>query len=66
MVSPTGKEKGKHSMKRRKKKNKQCPGDLGESHRAQSRPFKGSGNDYLTCETILRGALPLLMSHLIN
>ena len=65
LVSPTGEEKEKQSMKRRKKKNKQCQGDLVDQ-RPQSRPFKGSGNDYLTCETILQGALPLLLSHLIN
>ena len=38
--------------------------------RPQSRPFKGSGNVSLTCETILQGDLPLLLSllqgHLIN
>ena len=31
LVSPTGEEKEKQSMKRRKKKNKQCPGDLAEA-----------------------------------
>ena len=67
LVSPTGEEKEKQSMKRKKKKkNKQCQGDLAEARGLKSRPFKGSGNDYLTCETILQGALPLLLSHLIN
>ena len=31
LVSPTGEEKEKHSMKRKKKKNKQCQGDLAEA-----------------------------------
>ena len=31
LVSPTGEEKEKQSMKRRKKKNKQCQGDLAEA-----------------------------------
>ena len=66
LVSPTGEEKEKQSMKRKKKKNKQCQGDLAEARGHKSRPFKGSGNDYLTCETILQGALPLLLSHLVN
>ena len=66
LVSPTSEEKEKRSMKRKKKKNKQCQGDLAEARDLKSRPFKGSGNDYLTCETILQGALPLLLSHLIN
>ena len=66
LVSPTGEEKEKHSMKRKKKKNKQCQGELAEARGLKSRPFKGSDNDYLTCETVLQGALPLLLSHLIN
>ena len=66
LVSATGEEKEKQSMKRKKKKNKQCHGDLAEARGLKSRPFMGSGNDYLTCETILQGALPLLLSHLIN
>ena len=70
LVSPTGEEKEKQSMKRKKKKNKKCQGDVPRwscwSQRPQSRPFRGSDNDYLTCETILQGALPLLLSHLIN
>ena len=45
--------------------DQQCQGDL-----LKPRPFKGSGNVSLTCETILQGALPLLFSllqgHLIN
>ena len=64
LVSPTGEEKEKQSMKR--KKNKQCQGDLAEARGLKSRPFKGSGNNYLTCEMILQGALPLLLFHLIN
>jgi len=31
LVSPTSEEKEKHSMKRTKKKNKQCQGDLAEA-----------------------------------
>ena len=66
LVSPTGEEKEKQSMKRKKKKNKQCQGNLAKARGLKSRPFKGSGNDYLTCETILHRALPILLSHLIN
>ena len=51
--------------KKKKKKKKQCQGDLAEARGLKSRPFKGSGNDYLTCETILQGSLPLLLSHLL-
>ena len=66
LVSPTGEENEKQSMKRKKKKNKQCQGNLAEARGLKSRPFTGSGNDYLTCEMILQVALPLLLSHLIN
>ena len=68
LVSPTSKENEKQSMKRKKKKkkNKQCQGDLAEARGLKSRPFKGSGNDYLTCEMILQGPHPLMLSHLIN
>ena len=31
LVSPTGEENEKQSMKRKKKKNKQCQGDLAEA-----------------------------------
>ena len=31
LVSPTGEEKENQSMKRRRKKNKQCQGDLAEA-----------------------------------
>ena len=31
LVSPTSEEKVKQSMKRKKKKNKQCQGDLAEA-----------------------------------
>ena len=31
LVSPTGEEKEEHSMKRKKKKNKQCQGDIAEA-----------------------------------
>ena len=31
LVSPTGEENEKQSMKRRKKKSKQCQGDLAEA-----------------------------------
>ena len=58
LVSQTGEEKEKQSMKS-KKKNKQCQVILLKPRR-QSRTFKGSGNVYFTCETILQGALPLL------
>ena len=30
LVSPTGEEKEEHNMKRKKKKNKHCQGDLAE------------------------------------
>ena len=32
LVSPTGEEKEKQSMKRRKKKSKQCQGDIAEAN----------------------------------
>ena len=65
LVSPTGEEKEKQSMKRKNKKNKQCQGDLAEAE-ASVEAIQGLRSVYLTCETILQGALPLLLSHLIN
>ena len=67
LVSPTGEEKEKQSMKRRRRKKKNSSAKvILLKPRPQSRLFKGPDNDYLTCETILQGALPLLLSHFIN